>query len=116
MVAGRGRFTTDFLEAGRGRWIGKEGAEGVYAIGIAARGGRSRALGIAFKIEDGSTRARDAVSVDLLGKLGLLAPQLERRLLAYREPVLRNTAGRPVGRIEAQTELSMRDNPAREKR
>ena len=116
MVAGRGRFTTDFLEAGRGRWVGKEGAEGVYAIGIAACGGRSRALGIAFKIEDGSTRARDAVTVDLLDKLGLLTPRLERRLLAYRKPVLRNTAGREVGFVEAQPELSMRDNRAREKR
>ena len=34
MVAGTGRFTTDFLAAGRGRWIGKEGAEGVYAVGL----------------------------------------------------------------------------------
>ena len=35
MVAGSGRFTTDFLRAGGGRWIGKEGAEGVYAVGLA---------------------------------------------------------------------------------
>jgi L-asparaginase II len=38
MVAGAGRFTTDFLRAGRGRWIGKEGAEGVYAVGLAPEG------------------------------------------------------------------------------
>ena len=116
MVAGRGRFTTDFLEAGGGRWIGKEGAEGVYAIGIAPRGPRGRALGIAFKIEDGSTRARDAVTLDLLDKLGLLTPQLERRLVAYRDPVLHNMAGREVGFVEARVELTMRDNRVRGKR
>ena len=71
MVAGTGRFTTDFLEAGRGRWIGKEGAEGVYAVGLAPSSGR-RAVGIAFKIEDGSARPRDAVTLDILSRLGRL--------------------------------------------
>jgi len=108
MVAGKGRFTTDFLEAGRGRWIGKEGAEGVYAIGVASAGRRKRALGIVFKVEDGSTRARDAIALDLLARLDLLEPAVERRLTDYRRPVLHNTAGREVGSIEPEAELSMR--------
>jgi len=111
MVAGRGRFTTDFLEVGSGRWIGKEGAEGVYAIGLASTGAGRKALGVAFKIEDGSTRARDAVALEVLARLGVLLPDVERRLLRYRDPVLRNAAGRPVGRVEARVVLSMRNNP-----
>ena len=114
MVAGRGRFTTDFLEAGRGRWIGKEGAEGVYAIGLAAERPGKLAVGIAFKIEDGSTRARDAVALQILALLGRLPPAEARRLAAYRSPIIKNVAGRRVGRIEAGFSLAMRDNPARE--
>ena len=104
MVAGRARFTTDFLEAGRGRWIGKEGAEGVYAIGLAPRKGE-KALGIAFKLEDGSTRARDAVALDVLARLGRLPASARRLLSRHLSPVLHNVRGLTVGSIEADVPL-----------
>jgi L-asparaginase II len=106
MVAGRGRFTTEFLEAGRGRWIGKEGAEGVYAIGLAARKGE-KALGIAFKLEDGSTRARDAVALDVLARLDRLPGSARRRLSRRLSPILRNVRGLAVGSIEADVPLKV---------
>jgi L-asparaginase II len=104
MVAGRGRFTTEFLQAGRGGWIGKEGAEGVYAIGLAARKGE-KALGIAFKLEDGSARARDAVALDILARLGRLPGSARRLLSRHVSPVLRNVRGVAVGSIEADVPL-----------
>ena len=102
MVAGKGRFTTDLLRAGAGRWIGKEGAEGVYAMALAGgRTARARpALGIAFKIEDGSSRARDLISVAILRRLGRLSRRAERALAAYADPVVRSVRGDPVGAIE----------------
>ncbi len=105
MVAGTGRFTTDFLEAGRGRWIGKEGAEGVYAVGLAPSSGR-RAVGIAFKIEDGSARPRDAVTLDILSRLGRLPRETRRSLDAYAEPRVLNARGLDVGRVEADVPLA----------
>ena len=105
MVAGRARFTTDFLEAGRGRWIGKEGAEGVYAIGVSPRRRGEKALGIAFKLEDGSGRARDAVALDILSRLHLLTGSARRALSPYLSPVLRNARGLDVGRIVANVQL-----------
>lgn len=105
MVAGRGRFTTEFLEAGRGAWIGKEGAEGVYAIALAPRRSGEKALGIAFKVEDGSSRSRDAISLDVLDRLGRLPPASRRRLAAYRRPVVRNVRGWDVGEIRADVPL-----------
>ena len=103
MVGGRGRFTTDFLRAGGGRWIGKEGAEGVYAVAVAPSGSsRGRAIGLALKIEDGSTRARDAVTLALLDRLGLLPRSARRSLTAYRAPVICNARGDDVGSIEAE--------------
>jgi L-asparaginase II len=104
MVAGLGRFTTEFLRAGRGLWIGKEGAEGVYAIGIAARKGE-KALGIAFKLEDGSARARDAVALDVLARLHRLPGPARRLLSRHVSPVLRNVRGLVVGSIEADVPL-----------
>ena len=104
MVAGRGRFTTEFLEAGRSRWIGKEGAEGVYAIGLAARKGE-KALGIALKLEDGSTRARDAVALDVLARLDRLPGSARRILARHLSPVLHNVRGLVVGFIAPDVPL-----------
>ena len=108
MVAGTGRFTTDFLAAGRGRWIGKEGAEGVYAVGLrpAARGGK--ATGLAFKIEDGSARPRDAVTLAALDRVGALPLEIRRALAAYAEPPIHNALGLDVGRIEADVPIGGR--------
>jgi L-asparaginase II len=105
MVAGRDRFTTDFLAAGPGRWIGKEGAEGVYAMGVSSRRRGEKALGIAFKLEDGSARARDAVALDILSRLDRLPGSARRVLARYLSPVLRNARGLDVGRIVAEVPL-----------
>jgi L-asparaginase II len=104
MVAGAGRFTTDLMTAGRGRWIAKEGAEGVYAVALSPDG-RGRATGIAFKIEDGSARARDAVTLALMSRLSVLPDDARRALETYAEPVLHNARGLDVGRIEAEVPL-----------
>lgn len=107
MIAGARRFTTDFLAAGRGRWIGKEGAEGVYAIGVRGARAGEESVGLAFKIEDGSTRARDAVSLALLARLGLLPGSAAEKLAAYRDPAVKNARGLVVGRIEAVAPLTL---------
>jgi L-asparaginase II len=101
MMAGAGRFTSAFIAAGPGRWIGKEGAEGVYAIGLGPGVARRQAVGLAFKIEDGGIRARDAVSLALLERLGAMRPAARRALATWRDPALRNPRKLRVGRIEA---------------
>lgn len=110
MVAGTGRFTTDFMARGRGAWIGKEGAEGVYAVAVRPRRRGEKAVGLAFKIEDGSARPRDAVTLATLDRLGLLPLEIRRALAPYAEPVVVNARGVEVGRIEADVPLG---TPAR---
>jgi L-asparaginase II len=105
MVAGASRFTTDFLAAGRGRWIGKEGAEGVYAVGLRPEGRGGAAVGVAFKVEDGSARPRDAVTLALLSRIGALPDDARRALSDYAEPTVLNARGLAVGRIEADAPL-----------
>lgn len=95
MVAGTGRFTTSLMRAFGGSLLAKEGAEGVYAVGVA----RSLALplsgeasvGIALKVEDGAERGRDAVIVEVLRQLGLVS--------GTRLAALRRLARRPVKNV-----------------
>ncbi len=102
MVAGTGRFTTDLMRTfGGSSLVAKEGAEGVYAVGVpAAPRAAGKALGIAVKIADGAERGRDAVTVETLRALGLArGARLGRlRRLAFR-PVL-NVRGDVVGGLE----------------
>lgn len=100
-VSGSGEFTTHFLAAGAGRWIGKEGAEGVYAVAI----GGADPRGIAFKVDDGGSRARFAIAMDIMGKLGEWPGGPPASLAGYVRPLLRSVRGIPVGEIVADVPL-----------
>lgn len=67
LVAGEKRACTDLMRACEGRAALKTGAEGVY-VGILPGLG----LGIALKIEDGATRASEAVTAAILVRLGIV--------------------------------------------
>jgi L-asparaginase II len=108
MVAGTGFFTTEFLRAGSRRWIGKEGAEGVYAVGLSASAAGGRAAGIALKIEDGSARARPSVTLALMHAMGWLPRPARRALERFESPAVENTAGVAVGAIEGEVPIIRR--------
>jgi L-asparaginase II len=81
-------------------------------MGLSPRRSGGRCAGIAFKIEDGSSRGRDAVSLALLEKLGRLDAAARRALAGHESIPIRNASGARVGRIEANVPLRrMRDNP-----
>lgn len=101
MIAGAGEFTTRLIEVTGGRVIGKEGAEGFYALAI--RG--PVALGAAFKIADGGDRARPGAALELLRQLGSLAESEMEKLRSYYAPEVRNRGGVAVGRIVNELEL-----------
>lgn len=101
MVAGPGRFTTRLIEATGGRVIGKEGAEGVYAVAV--RG--PAALGLVLKVADGGARCRDGVALELLRTTGSLSGEELERLESFHRPERRNHRGLLVGRIEPVPEL-----------
>ena len=67
MVSGEHRSDLALMQAGRGDWVTKIGAEGVQAIGI-----RSRGLGIAIKVADGQKRGLYPAIVAVLEQLGLV--------------------------------------------
>lgn len=80
LVAGDGRACTELMAAMGTRVALKTGAEAVYVAMLP-----DQQLGIALKIEDGSTRAAEAALVALLAKFGVLDaqhPAAQRRLPA----------------------------------
>jgi L-asparaginase II len=104
MVAGDGRLCTVLMDTAGDRLVVKTGAEGVY--GGLIRPGRGGPLGIALKAEDGARRASEVAVVRVLELLGALAEEeLSGPLGPFRGPVVRNTLGHPVGRVEADFEL-----------
>jgi L-asparaginase II len=110
MVAGTGFFTTELLRAGAGRWIGKEGAEGVYAVGVRGSGADGVARGLALKIEDGSARARPAVTLAILREMGWMSASAGRKLDAFAAPAVTNAAGATVGSIDPEVPIIRRDD------
>jgi L-asparaginase II len=90
-VAGTWRDATKLMQGLPGA-IAKDGAEGVYAIGL----GDGRAL--ALKIDDGAERARITVAMSILRNvLGVVSQEVDRTL--ERKVVL--GGGVPVGKIES---------------
>ncbi len=100
MVSGTGRSDLALMQAGRGDWVTKVGAEGLQAIGI-----RSAGLGIAVKIADGNRRALLPATVAVLDAIGRLDAAQREALAAWREPVVRNYRGLVTGSIRPDVEL-----------
>ena len=69
MVSSPGSFNSELLAAGAGDLIAKGGAEGLFCMGV-----RSRAVGVAFKTSDGSSRAHAPIALELLRRLNVELP------------------------------------------
>jgi L-asparaginase II len=95
LVAGSGQACTAIM-ATAPRVVVKTGAEGVYGAALPGLG-----LGLALKVEDGGSRAAPVALLALLEALGAISPEQRAALDGVARPLLRNHAGRVVGRIEA---------------
>jgi L-asparaginase II len=100
MVAGEGRVCTDLMRAMGGKAAMKTGADGVCVAILP-----EKRLGIAIKIADGSTYAREIVIAAILVKLGVLHPD-HPATKAYMTPDITNRRGLKVGYIRPTTALN----------
>lgn len=102
LLEGPGRLGTELAICLPGQCFGKNGAEGVYAVGIVANAARARfpgPLGLAVKIEDGSQRAVAPVVLAALQWLGVLPHELPTALRELACSPVRNTQQLVVGEI-----------------
>lgn len=100
MVGGTNRFCTDFMKAGAGRFFGKAGAEGVYAIGDKENG-----VGIAVKVKDGNARALYPAVMEVLLQLDLLTEEQSKILEDYHHPKLKNARKEVIGQVKPEIQL-----------
>ena len=63
-------------------------------------------LGVALKIDDGTTRASEVVMAAILDVLGVFDAPLRKSLHAVMEPTVFNAAGDNVGVVRASSTLS----------
>lgn len=100
LVAGEGRACTRIMRAAGGKAAVKTGAEGVF-IGILPEAG----LGIALKIDDGSSRGSHAAIAALLARYGAL-DRKDSVFMDYADAPLLNRRDIDCGRIRAAGILS----------
>ena len=114
-VAGGGSITTPLMESFGGEVLGKEGAEGFYAMAISPslqgefadplKVAEDVSIGIAIKVHDGvADRARYPAIVRTLEALGIDV-SARRPLQKFRDWQVRNHAGTLVGDVRAEFEL-----------
>jgi L-asparaginase II len=94
LVGGTDRFDSILIEETEGRVLPKLGAEGVHSAVIL-----DRSIGIALKVEDGSSRAQYPALLRLLQELGELPDPVPQRLAEFLRKPVRNTRGEVVGEI-----------------
>ena len=100
LVSGTGRVDLAFMQAGRGDWLAKGGADGVQAFAS-----RSRAQAFVVKIADGSKVALDAATVAVLDQLGWLDARQREELRPWRAEAIANARGTQVGERRAAFKL-----------
>ncbi len=92
LVSGSGRSDEAFMQAGRGDWVTKIGADGVQAIAS-----KSRGEAFAIKIIDANKPALYAATVEVLEQLGWMDEAQRAALEPWRARRIANARGLLVG-------------------
>lgn len=95
LTSSPGREPAQIMEAAEGRFLVKEGAEGLLCVCAPGED-----WGLALKVEDGSRRASGPAVVEVLARAGLASGGLLDRLAGLARPPVHNTLGEQVGRLQ----------------
>jgi len=101
MIAGDGRFDTEVMRLFGPRVFVKTGAEGVYCAALPEFG-----FGLAVKVDDGATRAAQAMIATLISRFLPVDEEDRARLEPFAAPVLRNWNGIAVGSLRPSGPLA----------
>jgi len=100
-VAGTGRFGTEIMKLFGARVLAKTGAEGVYCGALPGQG-----LGIALKVDDGSTRASEVAMAGVVARFLPMSDDEASAMNRFLRPSLRNWNGIEVGGLRAAEALA----------
>ena len=101
LVSGTGRNDLAFMQAGRGDWVTKVGADGVQVVGS-----KSRGEAFAIKVIDANKPALFAATVEVLEQLGWMDDAQRAELRVWRAQEIRNARGLLVGEHKPVFSLS----------
>ena len=96
LVSGTGRNDLALMQAGRGDWVSKIGADGVQVVGS-----KSRGEAFALKIIDANKPALFAATVEVLEQLGWMDDAQRAALEPWRAQDIKNARGLLVGQRQA---------------
>jgi len=99
LIAGKGRFDTDFITAMHGKAVSKYGFEGVRCIGIRTESGHT---GIAIKVLDGNWKAADSMAIAILKHLKMLDEETLDKLDKYETTALKSHSEKAIGKLETE--------------
>ncbi len=102
LVSGTNRSDKAFMNAGRGDWVTKAGADGVQAFAS-----RSRKQAFTLKISDGNKIAVQAATIAVLDQLGWLDQRQKDELRPWRFEAIANTRGTRVGERKSVMKLEL---------
>jgi len=105
LISDNNKFDTEIIKASHGQVIGKGGAEGIQCLCKINEG-----IGLALKVEDGSRRAKHAVSLHLLKQLewisDLRIQDIEEKVFNFSEGV----------RIEVKGQIKIQESKRKRKK
>lgn len=99
MVAGKERLCTDLMQLLAPQVLVKVGANGVYTAIVP-----EHKLGVALKIDDGNDAAARVALGAVLSTLGVVESDKAQSLAEYFMPVITNSRGEDVGRLEPSSD------------
>jgi L-asparaginase II len=94
MVAGTDRCCSDVISATNGSVLVKTGAEAVYIAVLPEQG-----LGVALKIDDGSSRGSEVALGAVLSQLGAIDDKAAALLTKHFSPEITNSQGKVTGKV-----------------
>ncbi len=100
LLSGEQRFCAALIRSAPGAIYPKNGAEGIYALGVQSPRVPDGGLGLAIKVRDGAERGYWPVVVDLLMRLGLW-DEVPERLARFAEVPILDTNKKQVGAVRS---------------
>ena len=94
MISGVEALSASIMDVTRGRFLAKEGAEGVFCLTMPGE-----SWGAAFKVADGASRAIDPAVVTTLARLELISEAERAELAAFETVVVVNTRSERVASL-----------------
>ncbi len=100
MIAGQGKFDTEFIKLMKGNGLVKSGTNGLVALCV--KPPKSKALNVVVKAIDGNPKAAVSMTLEVLKHLKVLDDKKLNKLKAFHAPEFTDTMGNKTGSMKSE--------------